>query len=85
MASETGEVGEVGEVGLPDTLLAPEGAAPVPPRPTALFSEFMLLEEPFAAPVSLVLEDWELERGLNPTCFIHMSADCGGDDWRIVM
>jgi hypothetical protein len=69
MASETGEVGDVGEIGLPDTL----------------FSEFMLLEEPFAAPVSLVLEDWELERGLNPTCFIHMAAGCGGDDWRILM
>jgi hypothetical protein len=84
LPAAAGLVGLVGLVGL-DTLLAPLNCAPVPPPPIAVGDAFWLLEEPLPAPSSLVFDDMELERGLKPTCFIHMIAGCDGDGWRELM
>jgi hypothetical protein len=42
-------------------------------------------EDDLFAVESPLPEDWELVRGLKPTCFIHMIADFGGVDGLEVM
>jgi hypothetical protein len=68
-----------------ETLLAPLNVGLVPPPLTAEVARFSVLEAPVGDSALLAAEDWELERGLNPTCFIHIAADYGGDGWRILI